>query len=193
MDQPRRSQPTRDRILDAGRRLFAELGYERTTIRAVATAAGVHASMVMRYYESKEGLFAAAADFDLMLPDLSTLPPAAMGEGLVRHFLARWEGPGAGDELPALLRAAATHPRARARAAEIFEQQVAPAIASATATARAPETAALIGAQIVGLAFTRYVLRLPAVAALDPETIVSRVGATVQALLDGEPGNTRQA
>jgi hypothetical protein len=48
-------------------------GYERTTIRQVATDANIDPSMVMRYYGSKDGLFAAAVD-DLELPDLSAVP-----------------------------------------------------------------------------------------------------------------------
>lgn len=54
MTKPLRSQVTRDRILNEARRLFAELGYERTTIRAIAAAANINASMVMRYWGCKE-------------------------------------------------------------------------------------------------------------------------------------------
>jgi AcrR family transcriptional regulator len=89
MKKPLRSQPTRDGILEAARRLFGEEGYDRTTIRSIAAAADIHPSMVMRYYGSKEGLFAAAATFDLELPDLSKVPKRDMGTTLVRHFLNR--------------------------------------------------------------------------------------------------------
>jgi AcrR family transcriptional regulator len=74
-----RSQSTRDDILLAARRLFGERGYERTTIRAIAEAGDIHSSIVMRYYGSKEGLFAAASSFDLQLPDLSKIPRQDVG------------------------------------------------------------------------------------------------------------------
>ncbi|NUR95130.1 MAG: helix-turn-helix transcriptional regulator, partial [Kribbellaceae bacterium] len=41
---------TQDRILAAARQLFAEAGYDRTTIRAVATAAQVDPGLVMHYF-----------------------------------------------------------------------------------------------------------------------------------------------
>ena len=42
--------------------MFAELGYDRTTIRAVAAAAGVDAGLVMHYFGSKDLLFARAVE-----------------------------------------------------------------------------------------------------------------------------------
>lgn len=57
-DERRRRSETA--ILGAARALFAETGFERATIRAVAARAGVDPALVMQYYGSKEGLFAAA-------------------------------------------------------------------------------------------------------------------------------------
>src|SRR5690242_15802896 len=54
-------QRTEARILAAARQLFGEHGYDRTTIRAIATAAGSDPGLVMRYFGSKEKLFAQAA------------------------------------------------------------------------------------------------------------------------------------
>jgi len=179
-----RSQPTRDRIVAAAKQLFAEQGYAGTTIRAVAEAAGIHPSMAMRYYESKEGLFAAAATFDLRLPDLSDMPRGRIGEALIRHALDRWEGPEAGDELPALIRAAMTHEAARDRMLAIFHDQLVPALARILAAGEAETRAALVAIQVLGLALTRYVLRLPPVVALPREAIIERFGANIQNCLD---------
>jgi len=189
-----RSQPARDRILEAARRLFGEEGYERTTIRAVAAAAGIHPSMVMRYYVNKEGLFAAAAAFDLGLPDLVDIPHEELGRTLVVHFLHRWGSET--QELPALLRIAATHPSARERLIEIFSTQIVPALASVCPAQEVHIRSALVATQMLGLAFTRAVLRLPPVVALSQEAIVEHVGATLQGYLTGpltEPGPPRAA
>lgn len=180
----RRSQATRDRILEAARRLFGEEGYERTTIRAVAAAAQIHPSMVMRYYESKEGLFAAAALFDLGLPDLAGSPREEIGRTLVRHFLDRWQS--TTEDLPALLRVAVTHEQARERLIEIFRAQLAPMVAAVCAPEHAQTCAALVATQILGLALARFVLKMPAVVALSTDTIVEHVGATVQRYVVGE-------
>jgi AcrR family transcriptional regulator len=181
MSKPLRSQPARDRILAAARRLFAEEGYDRTTIRMVAAAAEINPSLVMRYYGNKEGLLAAAADFDLALPDLSKVSRDQLGETMVRHFLKRWEA--RHEELPALLRVAATHEQARDKLLELFAAQVAPTIARVCGPKEAPRRAALMATQTLGLAFTRYVLRLPPVVALTEDEIVRTVGATIQRYL----------
>ena len=180
MTKPLRSQPTRDRILAAAKRLFAELGSAGTTIRTVAEAAGIHASMVMRYYESKEGLFAAAATFDLRLPDLSRVPRSHIGETLIRHALDRWEGPEAGDELPALIRAAMTHEAARERMLSIFHGQLVPALERVVPAEEVESRAALVATQVLGLALARDVLRLPPAVALSREIIIERIGANIQ-------------
>jgi AcrR family transcriptional regulator len=179
--KPLRSQPTRDRILAAARRLFGEEGFERTTIRGVAAAAGIHFSMVMRYYGSKEGLFAAAATFDLDMPDLTQVPRTEIGRTLVRHFLDRWETQH--GDLPALLRACITHQDGRDLLEQIFRAQVLPVIVPITGPAQAQERAALMSTQMLGLAMTRYVLALPQVTALSHTTLIERVGATLQAYL----------
>src|SRR6266566_1168233 len=57
----RRSESTKARILAAARKHFAASGYERATIRAIARKAGIDPALVMRYFGTKEKLFAAAA------------------------------------------------------------------------------------------------------------------------------------
>ena len=75
----RRSDATRAAILVAARERFASDGYERATIRAIAADAGIDPSMVMRYYGNQEKLFAAAAEFDLQLPDAAAIPADQAG------------------------------------------------------------------------------------------------------------------
>jgi AcrR family transcriptional regulator len=177
-----RSAETQDRILRAARRLFAKHGYENTTIRAVASAADIHPSMVMRYFDSKEGLFAAAAELDLQIPDLGAAKRDEIGARLVRHFLDQWEA--GASELPVVLRASATNSLAQARVIKIFKEQVAPAIARLVPSERQEECAALISSQLLGLAFTRYVLRLPPVVSLPRDVLERRIGAALQGYLD---------
>ena len=179
---PRRSDATKAAILAAARDAFAAHGYQGTTIRTVAAAAGIDPAMVMRYFGNKEGLFAAAAEFDLRLPDLSTLPRKDVGPALVAHFLDRWEGD---PTLMALLRTAVTNDAAAERMRTIFASQVAPVVAQLTREPRAAVAAraGLVSSQVLGLALCRYVLKLPPVVALKRAEIVRRVGATVQRYL----------
>ncbi|WP_431933700.1 TetR family transcriptional regulator [Micromonospora sp. RP3T] len=177
----RRSDATRAAILHAARERFAADGYDRATIRAIAADARIDPSMVMRYYGSKEGLFAAAAEFDLHLPDLARVPPERLGETLTRHFLRRWEADGT---LVALLRAAHSNPGAADRMRGIFADQLATAVArSGVDRETAARRAGLVASQILGLALTRYVIRLPPVVDLDADELAGWVGPTIQRYL----------
>ena len=71
----RNAQETTADILAAARSRFGTDGYERTTLRAVAADVGVDPALVIRYFGSKQDLFAAAAEFTLDLPDLSRSTP----------------------------------------------------------------------------------------------------------------------
>lgn len=172
----RSSERTKATILSAAREKFATLGYEAATIRAIAAEADIDPSMVMRYFGSKDQLFAAAAEFDLRLPDLSGVAAERVGEDLVGHFLDRWEGD---ETLVLLLRTSTTNSDAAQRMQQIFATQLAPTVAR-LAPSEAGKRAALIATQILGLALCRYVLKLPPIALMPREDVVAWVGPTVQ-------------
>src|SRR5512138_1669857 len=50
---------TKDRILDAAERLFAERGYDGTSLRAITAAAGANLAAVNYHFRSKESLMRA--------------------------------------------------------------------------------------------------------------------------------------
>ncbi|MFF3215154.1 TetR family transcriptional regulator [Streptomyces sp. NPDC002886] len=174
-----RGGQTKAAILRAARERFAAQGYERTTIRGVAADAGIDPSMVMRYFGNKEGLFDAALAVDLRLPDLAAVPAGELAQALVRHFVERWEGDPADDALLVLLRSAVTHEAAAARMREVFAAQVAPALGPD----RGERVAGLVATQLLGLALTRYLLRLPPMAGLSPEEVIAAVSPGVAAVL----------
>jgi AcrR family transcriptional regulator len=184
MTEPaRRSDRTRSAILTAARERFAADGYERATIRAIAADANIDPSMVMRYYGNKERLFAAAADFDLRLPDISAIPRRRIGQTLVAHFVDRWEQD---DTLQLLLRAATTNQAAVDRMQAIFAEQLLPAIRELHPDEPAAEVATragLVATQALGLALCRYVLRLPPVVAMDRASIQHWFAPTIQRYL----------
>ncbi|MGW2841022.1 TetR family transcriptional regulator [Streptomyces sp. NPDC001493] len=78
-----RRRATEVRILDSARELFAQKGFERTTMRAVAAAARVDPALVMQYFGSKRGLFGQAVQ---ALPAPPTV--AADTDELVDQLLA---------------------------------------------------------------------------------------------------------
>ena len=109
----RSSEQTKAVILAAAREQFAKSGFERATIRAIAADANIDPSMVMRYFGSKDQLFAAAADFDLAATRICR---ASITTSWVRRWstasLNRWEH----DEYSlVLLRSSATNAEAAQR------------------------------------------------------------------------------
>jgi AcrR family transcriptional regulator len=53
----RPSEVTRERILKAAERLFAERGYEATSVRAIVSRAHVNQAAINYHFEGKEGLY----------------------------------------------------------------------------------------------------------------------------------------
>src|SRR3954467_14119450 len=124
-----RSSDTRAAILAAARTRFAAEGYRSASLRAVARDVGVDAALVVRYFGSKPGLFAAATDIDLRVPDLTDGPAGEHGKRLVEHFLSRWDaGTPEGQVLLSLLRSAAGDADAAAGLREVFASQLVPAL-----------------------------------------------------------------
>jgi AcrR family transcriptional regulator len=177
-----RSERTRRAILGAARAMFAARGYEGTTIRAVAAGADVDASMVMRYFQSKAGLFTAAVTLDLQVPDLRSVPASDRGELLARHFISRWEDPTRDDEMIALLRTAATSETVAEQLQEVFGQLVTKPIAD-LGDEQAAERGTFIAAQLLGIALCRYILHLEPLASLPSDDVVAAVAPSVQRYL----------
>jgi AcrR family transcriptional regulator len=180
----RTSDETKAVILAAARERFGASGFQGATIRAIAADAQVDPAMVMRYYGSKDKLFAAAAEFDLAFPDLAGADPAEVGWLLVRHFLERWED----EALVILLRASATNTEAAQRMQGIFGTQLEPLVASLVPASEAGVRAGLIATQILGMALCRFVLRLPPVVSMTRDEVVEWLGPTIQRYLtEGKP------
>ena len=177
----RNAEATRADILTAARVRFGSEGYERTTLRAIAADVGVDPALVIRYFGSKQDLFAAAAEFSLDLPDLTGVEPDELAEALLGRFFAVWEND---STFVALLRAAMTSPTAADTMRRVFALQVAPTLAAITPDHH-EQRAGLFGAYIIGLATTRYVLANPAVADLGHDELTRWVAPVVRQLLVG--------
>jgi AcrR family transcriptional regulator len=176
----RSAERTKAAILSAARERFAAVGYEAATIRAIAADAGIDPAMVMRYFGSKDRLFAAAAEFDLRFPDLTGIDRTHRGAALVRHFLELWESD---EALILLLKSSTTNHEAAERMRQIFVAQLEPMVAGLV-SADAGQRAGLIATQILGLALVRFVLKLPPIAHMSRDQVVDWIGPTIQRYLE---------
>jgi AcrR family transcriptional regulator len=185
-----RSRPAREAVLAAAGRSFADLGYERTTVRGVAQDAGVDPSMVIRYFGSKKDLFAATLDpsalrVDLRLPDLATTAPGERGAALARHFVGLWEDEPTSTMLAVLLRSATTNPVAAARMQEVFAGQVVELMRTLHPEAHDVGPASgTLAAHVLGTALCRYVLAMGPLATMSREEVVDSMGPVLESILD---------
>ena len=186
----RRSDATRAAILAAARRRFAQDGFRKATIRAIAADADIDPSMVMRYYGNKEGLFDAALEIDLELPDLGVAQPDSLGETIMRRFLELWETPPGDEILLTLLRSAMTDDAVGQRAQRIFAGQIMPMVLRVGDPADAPRRAGLIASQVLGLALCRYILRLEPVVAMTHDELIADIAPVLQRYLTIRPGES---
>ncbi|WP_433176944.1 TetR family transcriptional regulator [Actinoallomurus sp. CA-150999] len=186
MTRAERRRRTEARILAAARERFAEVGYDRTTIRAVAGAAGVDPALVMQYFGDKKELFRRAVEVppDEELPD----DPAQLTELLLSIVGVKL------SELPQtslpLLRSTFTHPEATERMRDAMTRQVEQASAVLPGE-EAELRSALILAILFGVSTGRNLIGLAPLRDATPEQITRLLRPCIEALT-GTPGRDPQ-
>lgn len=184
------SPDTRSEILEAAKGVFSEMGYDRATIRAIAAVARVDPALIHHYFGSKENLFAASIDLAVIPTELirtvfAESDAGDIGRRLAEVFFTIWEQPEARDSLLGILRSAMG---GEEQAVAAFRQfitaaaldQIAPLIPFPDARLRA----LLMASQLVGVAMTRYVVRLEPIASAPLEEIVDLVAPRLQSYLE---------
>lgn len=182
LSRAERRRRSESAILDAARKLFADVGYERTTIRAVAQRAGVDAALVMQNFSSKDGLFAAAVRSSVPTGDLTGAELQDLPRMALQHALDAFDDPAGRPAAEALLRSCFTHPAAqevlRDEVMRHAQAQVAATIGGADAGLRA----ALLNAVTLGVTISRYLLEDPTVADAEPADLHRILGPALEAL-----------
>ena len=179
-----RRRRTEAAILDAARALFAEVGFERTTIRAVAGRAGVDPALVMQYYGSKDGLFAASAHWFAERKELASATLEELTAAALTDLLAGMEDPEARCAASAVLRSCLTNESARAVMRDQVMKDKHARIAAAIGGPDAELRAGLLGAVMIGTTIARYLLEIPAVAEASAEDIERVLEPVLKALVD---------
>ncbi|TDC03968.1 TetR/AcrR family transcriptional regulator [Nonomuraea longispora] len=171
-----RRRRTEGRILDAARKLFAEVGYERATIRAIARSAEVDPALVMQYFGSKQELFQQA----VRVVDADA---ATGGDDLVERLLATL-GVKLG-EMPrsslAMMRSMLTHPEAAASARRTLGAQI-DRLAESIPGEDARLRAALAMTVMVGVTVSHRLLELDELREAPPEEIARLLRPGLRAL-----------
>jgi len=185
MTRQERRRQTEQRILNAARALFAEVGYERATIRGVAAAAGVDPALVMQYFGTKQQLFRQAIHAQAIHAEGEQplqVSPHRLAELLLEAI--RFKLGEVDDGSLALIRSMLTHPEAAEQFRDATTRQVRE-FAAAIAQPDAEVRASLLVAISMGLTIARELLRLEALQEATPEQIVDLLRPTFQSLTAG--------
>ena len=184
LSRDERRQRSEAAILEAAEYLFAETGYERTTIRTVAARAGVDPALVMQHFGSKEGLFAAAARWPtdhsrVLAASAEDLPRAALAD-----MLGRFEDERDREATAALMRSCLTHPTATAVMRDEVMCERTAAVEALISGDDVQLRAALFGACMMGLGMARYLIELPGLAGASREDVVRVMEPVLRQLVD---------
>ncbi len=179
----------RTRILEAARTEFAERGYDKTSMRGIAKAAGVDAALVHHYFGTKDEVFAAAIEISfepaLVVPSILGGPRDDLGERLARYFIGVWENPVSRAPLLAIIRSALTHEAAANVLRGFVLSRLLGRIAAELDVPDPTFRAELAASHMIGIAILRYVIQAEPLASADPEKIIAMVAPTLQRYLAG--------
>ncbi|BDD80720.1 TetR family transcriptional regulator [Tsukamurella pulmonis] len=178
-------------ILEAARELFAEVGYDRATIRAIATRAGVDVALVSYYYGNKKGLFRGVMSMPVDPEKIFTAaldgPREGMGERLVRAALTVWEGQETSEAFRALLRGAVNADDGAANTfGEFLSSVMIPTLTTHAGIDVA--TARVVASTMFGLAFLRHLIAAPLFAEPTADELIATYGRAIQHIVDGAEG-----
>ncbi len=180
---------TRGQILAAARRSFADKGYGRTTIRAVAEAARVDPALVHHYFGAKDDLFLAALEIPVdprsLVPTVFEAGVDQAGARLLRLFLSVWDDPHNRLPLLALVRTGLVQETPENLLQQGILRMVLEPMRTALPAQEADRRVQLVASQLVGLVVSRYLLALEPLASMPAEDVVAWVAPTVQRYLDG--------
>jgi AcrR family transcriptional regulator len=180
-------EDTRGRIVVAARAEFGSRGYDGTTIRGVARAAGVDARLVHHYFDSKEDLFVSALGFPARPQDILAVvlagPVEEIGERLARTVFAIWDSAEGRDRIVALLSGVLSSEAVARMLREFLAREILARIATALKLEHGELRAALAASHLVGIAMARVILKIEPLASVDLDRLVRIVGPVLRRYL----------
>ncbi|NUR90558.1 MAG: TetR/AcrR family transcriptional regulator [Nonomuraea sp.] len=176
------SADTRGEILEAARRVFAEKGFDKATVRGIAKEAQVDPALVHHYFDTKEGMFAEVMRLpinpDDVVPKILDGPREEIGDRIVRLILTLTGQPEVREPMLALLRSAMTNEEVAATFREFLTSALLFRVADTLGVAHVRIEAAF--AQMFGVVIGRYILKVEPLASADIDELAELLGPTLQ-------------
>jgi AcrR family transcriptional regulator len=188
-------EDTRGLILQAARTEFSRQGYDAVTLRGIARAAGVDARLVHHYFHGKEEIFVAAMDFPLrpsqVIPATIDGGTKGIGERVARLFLSAWESEEGATRVGALLGAGLSNPQIARVLREFLSREILTRVVAGIGGDDPELRGVLVASQMMGVAVTRYVVKIEPIASLDVEDLIPILAPTLERFILGDlnPGS----
>lgn len=185
------SSKTREDIIRAARKLFAERGYHGATMRAIASEAEVDPALIHHFFVSKEGVFSAAVcdsfNVDQIADDVLAPGVTVAGRQLISSLMRLLDQAETHDPIMAVIRSAASYEAAvRLLEDRLVRQVMGPIITQAGDSDHAVLRATLISAELVGLIMMRYVFKVEPLASAPDDVIARAIGPVIDRYLAGD-------
>ena len=181
---------TRGEIIDAATRVFAEKGYDGASLRAVAREAGVDPALVHHYFDGKADLCVAAMalPFDPRTVQAHAELAERTGATVIESFLTMWDlAEGSGSAFSSVVAGMAASRDVADALREFVRERVWSRNTRIEGESEAlwERRGALVSSQLMGLAFARYLLRVPPLSTASPRDIARWVGPTLDTYMTG--------
>jgi AcrR family transcriptional regulator len=175
---------TREAILDAATRQFAERGYDGASMRVIAAAAGVDQKLIAYFFGSKQHLFVAAVGLPLnpaeVLPAIVAGDPARLRERLTQLLTDFLEQPELHQRMTGVVRAVAGDNDVARMIREFLSREVFALAETILGPDNGSLRANLVGSQLIGLVMARYVVQVEPLASMPAATVAEAVAPTLE-------------
>jgi AcrR family transcriptional regulator len=183
---------TREAILGAARRQFADQGYGRASLRSIAAAAGVDQKLIAHYFGSKQQLFLAAIGLpinpgDVLLRVLGDgeRDPSVVTARLVDEVTAILEHPELVQSIAALIRAGASEPEVAQLLRAFFPGALLESVEGLLGPGDPAYRLNLVGSQVIGLVMARAVVGLEPMSSMPASAVAESVAPNLARYLVG--------
>lgn len=182
---------TREAILEAARARFADVGFDKASVRSIAALAAVDPALVHHYFGTKRDLFLAAVDLPVdprvVMDVVAAAPLEHLGEYILRAVVGVWDSP-SGEAMVATFRtllSGETDPTLmRTFLVEVVLESVQGRVDVPAGSGR--KRIALVESQIMGLGVARKILCIEPIASMPIDELVAAAAPTLQRYLTGE-------
>ncbi|OHU22960.1 TetR family transcriptional regulator [Mycobacteroides chelonae] len=180
----------RDDILASARKLFSINGIDKTSMRSIASDAGVDPALIHHYFGTKLDLFREVVqlpvDPQVVLQPLWDIPVEELGIAIPRLIIPFWDSE-LGANVLALFRSAlsgADDGLVRVFFREVLVNIIAERVDSPAGSGALRAEFAIT--QMAGILVARYIMEVEPLASLTAEEIALTVGPNIQRYLTGE-------